>query len=204
MLLNPLDHILGARSKVRLLRVLAPLDRPLSGREATRLAGISHQGIRALDELVEMGVVARQAAAGQHLYRFNRDSSLAPVLERLFGSERERTSLLFARLAEAIGDDRMVAAAVVFGSSARGDAQPDSDLDILVVTENTATAELVHARLVEAADRVEREFGAVLSPVVITLRQAQRLHEDRDPFISEVLREGRLIRGKALEEALSG
>ncbi len=75
MLLDPLDHAIGTRAKVRLLRALVPLDRPVSGREAARLAGVSRQAIRSLDELVAVGIVRRQETAGQHLYTL----PLAPI-----------------------------------------------------------------------------------------------------------------------------
>src|SRR5690606_708609 len=129
MLFDPLDNVLGTRSKVRLLRALVPLDRPVSGREAARLAGVSRQAIRTLDELAAVGVVNRQEAAGQHLYTFNRSNRLAPSVVALFDAERKRTAELFERLAGIVGEAGSVASAVVFGSAARGEAGPESDLD---------------------------------------------------------------------------
>jgi predicted transcriptional regulator len=68
MFLRPLDGILGSQSKVALLRVLLDSQAPLSGREAARLGGLAHSGaLRALRELVELGVVRRTETPGQQL-----------------------------------------------------------------------------------------------------------------------------------------
>lgn len=61
MLFHPLDALLGTTGKVRLLRVLLPLDSQVTGREAQRLAGVrSTVGTtNALDALTALGIVIR-------------------------------------------------------------------------------------------------------------------------------------------------
>jgi DNA-binding FadR family transcriptional regulator len=120
MLLQPLGHVLGARAKVRLLGVLAP-GRPVSGREAARLAGVSRHAIRALEELAAIGILRRQETAGQHLFTFNHQNRIASALGDLFDAERQRANELFARLTEIAIGAGAVTSAVVFGSAARGD-----------------------------------------------------------------------------------
>lgn len=205
ILFHPLDAILGTPSKVRLLRELVPIERPVSGREAARLAGLSSYSIRALDELVEMGLVLRQEATGQHLFRLNRENYLAEVLSRLFMMERERTAAIFAALRDAVEecDHGAVLSAVIFGSAARGDAAPGSDLDLLVVTSSAGAAEEAYSRLVDTAPDLERRFGLALSPVVITQAQARAQISRDDPFLRAVLREGRLVVGAELSELLA-
>lgn len=56
---------------------------------------------------------------------------------------------------------------ILFGSHARGDAQPDSDVDLLVVVEEE---DVVRARQVVSECAWEAGFGSgvILSPVVFT------------------------------------
>src|SRR5688572_27054724 len=102
MLFDSLDTVLGTTVKVRLLRVLAPLTRPVSGREAARLAGVSHIAQRALEELAAAGILHRQETAGPYLYTFNHDHLLAPAIEDLFEAEHRFTESLFEQLRQSI------------------------------------------------------------------------------------------------------
>lgn len=59
--LSPLDHVLTNRGKVRLLRALMPLSRPVSGREAAKLARLSQTpALRALNDLVALDLSGRR------------------------------------------------------------------------------------------------------------------------------------------------
>lgn len=204
MLFDPLDQILGTRSKVRLLRALAPLDRPVSGREAARLARLSRQAIVALDELVSAGIVNRQGAAGQHLYTFARTNRLAPAILQLFNEESARTKELFHRLVCIIDESGSVLGAVFFGSAARGEASPGSDLDLLVVVADSESRSSIYDQLVAASPALRSEFGVELSPVVLEVDRARRQHAEGDPFIAEVLRDGRRVYGQPIEELVGG
>jgi predicted nucleotidyltransferase len=204
MLFNPLDDLLGTTTKVRLLRALVPLNRPVSGREAARLAGVSHIALRALEELGSAGILNQGEATGQHLFTFNRRHHLAPVIEHLFDHERHYTSTIFARLGEAIEAADSVESAMIFGSSARGEAGPGSDLDVLVVVKGQKAREGVHSALVDLAPGLSTEFGVRLSPIVITLEQFRQQNKENDPFISEIQRDGRHLMGRTLEELING
>jgi predicted nucleotidyltransferase len=204
MLLDPLDAILGTRTKVRLLRALVPIDRPVSGREATRLAGVSHYGIGSLDDLAALGIVRRDEGAGQHLYTFNRQHSLAPAVLALFDAERDRTARMFDRLASIVDRAGGVVAAAVFGSAARGEATPQSDLDLIVVAAEEEEVRDIGDALEEALPAFEAEFGERVSPVLVTLERFRRQHRDADPFIQDVLRDARRICGRFLDEVLHG
>ncbi|TVP78387.1 MAG: nucleotidyltransferase domain-containing protein [Gemmatimonadales bacterium] len=204
MLLNPLDHLLGTRTKVRLLRALVPLDRPVSGREAARLAGVSRIALKTLEDLGSAGILNQTEATGQHLYTFNRQHSLAPVFEELFKEERRFTAAIFDRLRQALEANGSVESAIVFGSTARGEAGPESDLDLLVIVRQQEAREDVHLVLTHLSAGLSSDFGVRLSPVVITLEQLRKQSEEGDPFIDEVRRDARRIMGPATPELTGG
>lgn len=204
MLLDPLDHLLGTRTKVRILRALVPLDRPVSGREAARLAGVSRIALRAMEELAAAGILNQDQATGQHLFTFERRHHLAPVIETLFDAERQFTSAIFGRIRETLEDAESVESAVVFGSSARGEARPRSDLDLLVVVRRHDEREGVRMALAELEPGLFTDFGVRLSPVVLTLEQVRKQGEENDPFIGEVQRDARHVMGRTVEDLIHG
>lgn len=205
MLLNPLDFILGTATKVKLVRALVPLERPVSGREAARLAGVSRIAQRSLDELAQAGVLTRGETAGQYLYAFHREHVLAHSLIALFDEEDRYTRAVFERLGETLKErQRDVVSAVIYGSASRGEADPSSDLDVLVLVRSDEAKAPVYDALVEASPRLETDFGLRLSPVVLTLEQARAQRAEEDPFTAEVLRDARRICGRPLEEVMDG
>ena len=91
----------------------------------------SHQGVRnAADRLAEQGVVSRRSAGNANLYKLNRDHIAAPWIEGLASLPAQ----VLERLRDAInGWQEPPVLVVLFGSAARGEAKPESDLDLLVV-----------------------------------------------------------------------
>jgi predicted nucleotidyltransferase len=208
MLLQPLNAALSSQSKIRLLRVLLPLEDGVSAREAARLAGIpSAPALRALGDLVALGLLLRTELPTQHLYRVNRDNSLVPGgLEPLFQAERARLSQVFATLREAfeaeLADDTLRTLAI-FGSAARGSDYPASDLDVLAVTREQEHVPRVHEKLVGLAPELERRFGLDLSPVVMAQHQFHRECSVGDSAMVGALHEARVIAGLPMERLLA-
>lgn len=115
------------------LAVLAHAGAPVSGRQVARLTHGQVQQPRANDvlrELTEAGIVSCERHASVHLYRLNHDHVAAEAIMML-ASLRER---LIQRMREAVLGWIIAPVAVwMFGSAARGDAGPHSDIDVLVV-----------------------------------------------------------------------
>jgi hypothetical protein len=114
------------------LWTLAAGDVEFSGRELARRAGHgSTEGIRrAADRLAAEGIVSRRAVGGAHLYRLNRDHIAARWIEGLAALPEE----LIDRLRTTVDAwDQPASLAFLFGSVARHEAAPSSDLDLLIV-----------------------------------------------------------------------
>ena len=116
----------------RALEVLAGTTRPLTGREIHRLAG--QGGVasmwRILGRLTEQGIVTADHRGTAIYYTANRDHLAWPAIEALV---RVRAQLI-ARLAVTISAWAIQPLhASLFGSTARGDGDTHSDIDLLLV-----------------------------------------------------------------------
>jgi DNA-binding transcriptional ArsR family regulator len=114
------------------LAVLARAEEGFSGRQLHRLLGrASEPGVRkAAERLVDQGIVLRNEVGKAKVYRLNRQHLAAAHVE---GLAELRTSLISHLRTTLGGWEEPPLAGILFGSVARGEATPRSDLDLLLV-----------------------------------------------------------------------
>jgi len=81
---------------------------------------------------------------------------------------------------------------VLYGSTARGEARSDSDVDILVISRD---ADITRGKLSEirADFTYERSYAFFLSLAHFGREEFHRLRELGSPFLGEVVREGEVL-----------
>ena len=77
----------------------------------------------------------------------------------------------------------------LFGSEARGEATPESDIDVLVVVQPDDKRTALEDRVVDLAFDVNLDFGVYISPRVITREILNDPVWRETPFIKNVARE---------------
>ena len=115
----------------RILEVLAETTAELNLRTIARLSGVSPAQVsRVLPTLVELGIVERREAPPSSLFRFVPENLAARAITAL--TQLRQTAL--DELGRAAANlNPQPASVIVFGSFARGDADVDSDLDVVIV-----------------------------------------------------------------------
>src|SRR5207247_4530687 len=131
-----LDDVLGRRSSVRLLRFLIRAGGEHSGRDLARLVGLDHKTCHdALRELAEQGIIAARRIGTATAYSLKQDHPLVQEILRPAFENEETLIERFVREAQKISGVP-VESIIIFGSVARKEEVPRSDVDILVITKD--------------------------------------------------------------------
>jgi predicted nucleotidyltransferase len=131
----PLNRLLGTPVAVRTLRELFGFGDPLSPTTIAERAGVTPHGVRkTLQGLREAGIVEPVGQGRSVSYRIRADHPLRGALEALFASEKTREQAIFSSLrAAAERLEPKPLALWVYGSVARGEDTPGSELEVALV-----------------------------------------------------------------------
>lgn len=168
------------------LQTLTGSTAPLRLSDVHGLVGsASISGVRkVLVRLVEAGLVHHVPGG----YLLNRDHVAAPAVLMLAGLRSE----LFERIAAVVTQWRPQPALVgVFGSMARREGDEDSDIDLLVITEDSAGPE----RTGELAEQVGRWTGNPCHIVEVSTADLKRLRRRKEAILGEWERDLVVISG---------
>lgn len=154
----------------------------------------------ALATLAGIGIISSEGTGRARLYRLNDRHPLATSLEALFEQEALRYFNIRAVVTEVVSAVRPnVVAAWIYGSVARGEDRPDSDLDIAVVTPSEKPESGLQ-EIREALVTHGEELGFNPSVVGLTLEDVARLSSARDPWWGGVEANALLILGPRPDE----
>ncbi len=201
---RPLNVLLGSPSHIAILRALNTSSAGLTGRQIARLAEVAVQATHdALSRLEAAGLVRWRPAGSAHVYELNRDhflfrNGILPLLE----AEAEFRSRIRAVLRQALTGH--VVSAAIFGSTARFEDRPDSDLDLLLVFKNQKAKEKGIPNLDQVSERLRREFGVRLSSLAQTHGEFMQGYRRGGSFHRQVAGEGETIAGQELSELVRG
>ncbi len=134
-------------------------------------------------------------------YRLNEDHWLVRTgLRPLFDAEAAFLAEVGGAVQKAAGVP--VRSAVLFGSVARGEASPESDIDLLCLTASAPASAEAERNLAEAAAGFRRQFGRRFSVMVLPAVEFARRYRRRDRLAREIVETGWVIAGVPLSEVL--
>ncbi len=147
-------------------------------REITRAVGKGQGAVqRELANLVEGGILIRKDEHGRSYYQANRASPIFAELRALV----EKTAGVAVVVREALDHVKGISVAFVFGSVARKDERPDSDIDLAVIGD--VSFRVVVGALGEAQMRLGRE----INPVVQGTQELRERWKKAEPFVREMM-----------------
>jgi predicted nucleotidyltransferase len=161
-------------------------ERRFQSAELIRLAGSGTGAVhRQLQRLAAAGIVAVTRDGNQKYYEAQKES---PVFRELHGLIVKTVGVVDPlRSALAALADR-IDLAFVFGSVAKGTEGAGSDIDLLVVTNDLAYAD-IYAALVPA----EQTLGRTINPTVFTRAEWKRKRARHDSFAARITAQRRLF-----------
>lgn len=189
---KPGSDLLG-EPEARLLLALSRLTRAVSGREATRLAGISQSTARrALLRLSKIGLIGAEEEPQAVRYSLNRHHALWPAVQQILASPSRLEDLISEIVARHASD---AATAFLFGSVARGDATAESDVDIAVIlSDNTEVAKSEHL-VDDLTEEVETFTGNRVQVLTLSMSDLQRMVKEQDPLVDSWRSDAHTIAG---------
>jgi predicted nucleotidyltransferase len=198
-----LDRIFGQKTKVKILRYLVLNPGEYTGRSLARLAGVNHwQCNKTLKELYQEHVLLVKKAGGSYLYALDTEKYIVEkMIMPLFKGESEiaREITLGFRNMKGIKP----ASLILFGSSARRQDKPGSDIDLAVVVGSRKDKKTTEKDLFSAENRVYKRFGAVVSPYIITEEEFRDRFLKKDSLINNIVSEGVVVYGKTMGEIIT-
>ncbi|MFH2110722.1 MAG: nucleotidyltransferase domain-containing protein [Candidatus Bathyarchaeota archaeon] len=138
-----LETLLGSKTKIKILRTLHRHEgKEFTIRELSNFINTSHTGVqKALQDLYEMNAVTLKAVGRSHTVSLKEESHLTPILTSLFNYEEETIRELQKDIRKHLCHEPTIKQVKIFGSVARGQEEPRSDIDLLIITSDREKTE---------------------------------------------------------------
>ncbi len=156
-----------------------------------------------LEDLSDLGIVKFRKKAGSYLIEYNQNSKYDNALKEMLKAEL-RDSIYQARwYADSVFSDEEVGesieSVVLYGSVARGTADTNSDIDILILVKDHGDEDKIMDRSLEIARKMSDENTEIV-PLVEKISEFQDNFHSTNRFESMVFDDGEILEGKQLGE----
>jgi predicted nucleotidyltransferase len=154
-------------------------------KEILRLTGMGVATIkRELDRMVEAGILSFTKVGNQHHYQANPD---CPIYEDLLSIVSKTFGIADVLREALLRVDEQIQLAFVYGSIAKSSETTRSDIDLLVVSELLAYADLMTV-LADA----EQLLGRSINPSIFTNKQIKTKLKENNAFITRVMEQSKI------------
>lgn len=196
----------------KVILILKTMSKDLSKWYYTReLAKLSRVGVGTVssefNKLAKKGLVEQKTEGQEKYYKLNLTNPRTRKLCELFEidkrenlyKEKRRLAWVLEDFTKRISDFAPeVQSVILFGSVARGQATPRSDIDILVITPNSEEERF--NELMNTVDRLVAEVSgrhpAKLVPIVMMTKDFEKSIKDKKRFAADILKDGIVLFGQ--------
>ena len=194
-----IETIIGSPAKVKILRLLLETKLAYSMEDVRKMTGLSigviHKTLHSLAK--ENLVILKKGEGKKRFYQANLDNKYAAKLSIFFEDEKvERRGIpvhiwnrLEAVCSELVAKISGIKDIILFGSLARGELRINSDIDLLILTEDDFKDEAKARDICKKTDLKNK-----ISPIFATGKEWTSHQSKKSEFYESILKEGiRLI-----------
>jgi DNA-binding MarR family transcriptional regulator len=133
------ESLLSSKIRVAVLRLLLRYpSKRFGGRELARLLGFSPSIVlKTLDSFSRYGLIHKTRLGKATAWKINEHHFLTSKLSLLTDLDGESMAALCQKIKAAFSKKKNIIKVVVFGSIAKGEEKPDSDIDLFVLRQLT-------------------------------------------------------------------
>jgi len=147
-------------------------------RELVRAAGKGHGVVqRELQNLVEGGLVVREERKGRTYFQANRQCPIFDELKRII----VKTAGLVDVIYDVLESMKGIEIAFIYGSIARGEEGPDSDVDVAII------GNLSFKNVVSALAPAQGILGREINPTVFRATEFSKKAKEKNHFVRSLL-----------------
>lgn len=192
-----LEQLLGTKATISILRSLVKYKgKTFTVRGLAKDSNISNvEASRTVEQLERFGIVRIQPVGRAYqLFLNNHSYVLNKIVEPILLAEDKTFSELILILAKHLITKKIISAAI-FGSVAKGEEKGDSDIDLLVVSDDFDYATEVVA---SASEDVSEVFHTRVSPIIFTKKEF--ISKEKRELVRSILSNYILVAGLKLEK----
>lgn len=199
MSVTSIAEALFTKTQQRVLGLLyGKPDKRFYTNEIVRMAAMGRGTVtRELEKLTSSGILISTKEGNQQYYQANSDN---PIFDELMAIATKTFGVAdVVRKALKPVNDKILCA-FIYGSVAKGEAKAKSDIDLLVISDKLAYADLMEC-LVDA----EKTLSRPINPSVYELEQFKQKWQEDNAFISKVMDQPKIwLKGSENDISASG
>ncbi len=167
-------------------------------RELARTANVSSaEAAVVVERLEKLGIVNIQPVGRSHQVMLNEKSYiLNKIMRQIIKAEEKTLDELLSILRKCLNSNSIISS-YLFGSISKGEEKEDSDIDLLVISNNFDAAS---ASIANAQDEISSTFGNRVSPMILSERELKAKKNDR--LIRSIMDGNTIIKGRDLKELI--
>lgn len=161
-----LKQVLGNRVAINLLRAMIKHPSKIfTIRGLARTASVSvNETALTIHDFEKLGIIKVQPIGRAHQLSFNKKNYiLNKIIEPIFKAEEKTLEELLKTLKKNLDKNKVIISAALFGSVVKGEEKEDSDIDVLIISNDfDAASEIVSTAIVEVTEMFQTELAPII------------------------------------------
>ncbi len=197
---NYLEQVLGNKVAISLLRTMVRYPAKIftiRGLARTANASVNETALTIRD-FERLGIIKVQPIGRAHQLSLNKKNYiLNKIIEPSFKAEENTLSELLKVLKKNLDKKKVIISAALFGSVVKGKEKQDSDIDLLIISNDFDLAnEIVSGAVIEVTEM----FQTDLAPIIFS--QKELVSKKNGNLVSSIIANHIMICGKDLESII--